>query len=319
MKNKDIHNPHDKLFRAAMQHPEVAREFLLAHCPPQILKYIDLNTVKVCPNSFIDEELKLLQSDVLLEATLIGSGGTIYILIEHQSWPDPTMPLRTRKYEVKICDSHFAKSKSKSGMPIPLILTIVFYTGKKPYNAPKTLCEMYGDNTELMREINQIQNPVIEVKSLAETELIKNLYSGTMEFIMRPQFRENVTQELPHIAQNLSQLVLEGQGHYVLQLLSYIAAIDNEKRGSHEIIEIIGNNLPSKSGENIVDFAEMLRDEGRQEGWQKGLLTGAHEANLKTAKQLLIDGVDPVFVVRATGLPIEEIRTLNKAQKILES
>ena len=366
MKNTDIHNPHDKLFRAAMQHPEVAREFLIAHGPPHILEHIDLNTVRLCPNSFIDDELKLSQSDVLLEAKLVDPAGHIYILIEHQTNPDPPMPLRSRQYEQGIFAHHERKLKTEPGCTVPVILTIIFYTGRKAYTAPRAIWQMCGDYTEMMRVINQEPHAVVEVKSLPEASLIKSLYSGTLEFIMRPQFREQISKELPHIAHNLNALVLEGEGPYVLQLLTYIAAVDSEKRAPQEIMQLIkssfssttgekimdfaemlrdegrqeimkqiNSKLSSNTGDKIVDFADMLRDEGRQEGWQKGRQEGrqegwqegrlkgwemgVYEANLKIAKRLLAEGSDPLFVARATELPLEQIQKLKSVSEILEN
>ncbi|MCX7115587.1 MAG: Rpn family recombination-promoting nuclease/putative transposase [Gammaproteobacteria bacterium] len=98
MTKNEINNPHDKLFRASMQYPEVAREFLETHLPLEIKNKIDFKTVVTCPNTFIDEELKLLQSDVLLKANIEEKEGYIYILAEHQSKPDQLMPFRLLKY-----------------------------------------------------------------------------------------------------------------------------------------------------------------------------------------------------------------------------
>ena len=38
-----IHNPHDKLFKASLKHPEVAKEFLTLYLPTHILKELDLS------------------------------------------------------------------------------------------------------------------------------------------------------------------------------------------------------------------------------------------------------------------------------------
>ena len=94
MSKSTLHNPHDKLFRAAMQYPEVAHEFLEMHLPEYIKKNLDFSSITTCPNTFVDEDLKLLHSDVLLKALVSGSKTYFYILAEHQSKPDPLMPFR---------------------------------------------------------------------------------------------------------------------------------------------------------------------------------------------------------------------------------
>ncbi len=52
---EDIHHPHDKFFREAMSHPEVARDFLAPYLPEDILKIVRLDTIKQEKNSYIDE------------------------------------------------------------------------------------------------------------------------------------------------------------------------------------------------------------------------------------------------------------------------
>ena len=97
MSNSIITSPHDKLFRASMQNPEVARDFLMAHLPADLTKKIDLKSIVVCPNTFIDEELLLTESDVLIKCTIDEKEGFIYILAEHQSTKDQLMPFRLTK------------------------------------------------------------------------------------------------------------------------------------------------------------------------------------------------------------------------------
>jgi predicted transposase YdaD len=59
--------PHDYYFRAAMIRPEVHKPFFEAHLPPAIRKQVDLNTFKLCKESFID---------IALWQQLTGIGGT---------------------------------------------------------------------------------------------------------------------------------------------------------------------------------------------------------------------------------------------------
>ncbi len=66
MSKSTLHNPHDKLFRAAMQYPEVVREFLEMHLPQEIKKNLDFNSISTCPNTLVDQDLKLLHSNLTM-------------------------------------------------------------------------------------------------------------------------------------------------------------------------------------------------------------------------------------------------------------
>ncbi len=67
-----IPTPHDAFFRASLQNPEVAREFVELYLPEHIKSQIDVQQLTPCPVTFVDEKLKLSHSDALLKTTLAG-------------------------------------------------------------------------------------------------------------------------------------------------------------------------------------------------------------------------------------------------------
>jgi predicted transposase/invertase (TIGR01784 family) len=60
-----ITNPHDRLFRETWSSRETAEDFLLHYLPAEILSGTDLNSLEICKDSFIEEELKDYYSDIL--------------------------------------------------------------------------------------------------------------------------------------------------------------------------------------------------------------------------------------------------------------
>ncbi len=49
--------PHDAVFKSFLRHPDTARDFIDIHLPAPLRKLCDLTTLKLEPNSFIDEDL----------------------------------------------------------------------------------------------------------------------------------------------------------------------------------------------------------------------------------------------------------------------
>lgn len=306
-KNK-ITNPHDKLFRASMHHPEVARDFLMTHLPSDIVNKVNLKTIIICPNTFIDEDLKLTESDVLIKCNFEEKEGYIYILAEHQSTQDLLMPFRLMKYLIKIWDYHQAHSKKKKVIPFPAIFPLVFYTGISSYKAPRSIWELCGEQSELMRKILSEPFHLIDLNTIPEKTLTDRMWSGTMEFLMRHRFRQHVTQEIQKIAQNINRLMLEEKGQFVLQLLSYIIAVDEEHRSIVELTTIIHDKLLPEVEKEIMSLAEQLKEEGK--------LEGKLEEKLETAHRLLDAGVEPAFVAKATELSLKTIKELQGKRKI---
>ncbi|MDQ2993481.1 MAG: transposase [Pseudomonadota bacterium] len=55
-----------------------------------------------------------------------------------------------------------------------------------------------------------------------------------------------------------------------------------------------------------MTLGERLIDRGHQKGLQEGLFKG----KLEVAQRLLAEGLDPTFVARITGIPLDEIKAL---------
>jgi predicted transposase/invertase (TIGR01784 family) len=89
-----ISNPLDALFRFTFSRPEHAVPLLRSNLPAELAQRIDWSTLALQPGSFVDPELGLRHTDLLFSATLDGHGALLYLLVEHQSTPDPLMVAR---------------------------------------------------------------------------------------------------------------------------------------------------------------------------------------------------------------------------------
>ncbi|AWT19649.1 hypothetical protein DMP75_15255 [Klebsiella michiganensis] len=90
--------PHDAIFRQMLTQKEVARDFLQLYLPAPFLSICDLNTLQQASGSFIEEDLRSSDSDILYSLQTRHGAGYIYALIEHQSSPDKLMAFRLMRY-----------------------------------------------------------------------------------------------------------------------------------------------------------------------------------------------------------------------------
>ena len=90
--------PHDAIFRQMLTQKEVARDFLQLYLPAPFLSICDLNTLRLASGSFIEEDLRSSDSDILYSLQTQHGAGYIYALIEHQSSPDKLMAFRLMRY-----------------------------------------------------------------------------------------------------------------------------------------------------------------------------------------------------------------------------
>jgi predicted transposase YdaD len=97
---------HDALFKSAFEHPSHAAGLFRHVLPPALAGAIDWTTLELQSGSFVDPTLRSRHSDLLFSARVDDRMVLLYVLLEHQSSNDPSMPLRSLDYAVCIWRRH---------------------------------------------------------------------------------------------------------------------------------------------------------------------------------------------------------------------
>lgn len=131
----DMHTAHDRLFRYVFSETEHARGLLAELVPSAVRDRIDWAPLRHLPGTFVAPELDQRHADVLFHVEIAGRPVLLYVLLEHQSQPDPIMPLRVLGYAVRVMEQHLREQGPKR---VPLVLPIVVHHGDKagPRRAP---------------------------------------------------------------------------------------------------------------------------------------------------------------------------------------
>jgi len=127
--NKTV-NPHDKLFRKVWSDKEVATDFLQNYLPVKVCNQIDLNTLKIAKDTFIEKELKAFYSDLLYTVDFQTGPGCVYLLFEHKSYADKLAPLQILEYMTQIWRLHL---KQHPGTPLPPVIPLLLYHGRNQW------------------------------------------------------------------------------------------------------------------------------------------------------------------------------------------
>ena len=94
--------PHDALFRRILSDPRLAAEVIQSALPPEVAACIDFGTLELLSGSFVDDDLRATQSDLVFSAMIAGREARLFVLVEHQSSPDALMPFRLLRYAVRV-------------------------------------------------------------------------------------------------------------------------------------------------------------------------------------------------------------------------
>jgi len=172
----------DALFKKILSKPESAKDFLTYYVPEKLLKQLDLSTIIVQPESYIEENLKKSFSDIVYEIkTKTKESAFIYVLLEHQSKPDRWMALRLWQYMLRLCERH--KSNKKTA-PLPLVYPIVFYNGKTKYNSARNLWDLFT-SPDLAKEILTSDYKLIDLQNTSDDEIKQKKHIALLEFFMK--------------------------------------------------------------------------------------------------------------------------------------
>jgi len=120
----EIHQPHDKLFKASFSDPVNAAAFLRWQLPDAVAGAIDWETLRLESGSFVDSHYRHSESDLLF-AACAESECCIYLLFEHLSTPDPALALRLLRYMVRIWEGILVGGASPPRLPVILPVVLV--------------------------------------------------------------------------------------------------------------------------------------------------------------------------------------------------
>ncbi|MFA6409041.1 MAG: Rpn family recombination-promoting nuclease/putative transposase [Gammaproteobacteria bacterium] len=282
---------HDRFFRSAMSNPNVMQEFFSENLPDNIKKIIDPGSIKPLSDSFIDDDLKLQITDLLFSANFYLEQGYIYLLIEHQSTPDPFIAFRIWKYVLAVMQRHLKEVDKKC---LPIVYPMIFYTGWKPHNYSTDFFDLFGKNKELARGIFTKPYCLVDLSRMQDARLRGALRYGVLARTMKHIWEDDFLPILKDLMGDLRKIEHFGEMSYIYTTLSYIVEAGAINK-PEEFREIIKNELAGIDEEKIMTIAEHYRLKGQEQALkavadqlrQEGLLSKKVEKILKLSKNTM--------------------------------
>jgi len=308
-----INNPHDKAFKNLLANASIAREFFQYHLPSEIKDLIDLNNISLRPNTYIDEALKETSSDVLYEVQIANEQGFLYVLFEHQSTVDKLMPLRILKYMISIWDEFV---KQNGDAPLPIIIPLVFYHGREPYDGPKDIRELIKAPQFLLDEVLFKAFYLIDSHDISDEECRERHWAGVVTFLMKNIFAKDVMIFLKTFLDIFKNHQHEEKAsNYFKVMLTYI--VNAGKINNPELfIKTLERELAEPTrGESMI-VAEALKQMGFKEGISQGISQGISKGIQKGESNLLLEQINEKFGFVSTKYE-QKIQVANPKQLLI--
>ncbi|WGL95808.1 Rpn family recombination-promoting nuclease/putative transposase [Arsenophonus nasoniae] len=304
MSKKFTPTPHDTIFKQFLSEKETAKEFFEIWLPDEIKSVCNLETIRAESSSFIDEEMKNYQSDILYSVSTIKGKGYLYLLIEHQSTPDKLIAWRLMRYSMAAMQKHLEAGHKK----LPLVYPILFYAGEKSPHPHSTYWLDCFNDSELAEKIYTKPFKLVDVTTLDDGEIMKHRRIALLELVQKHIRQRDMSELLHEIAKLLSyDYYTEKQA---VTMMNYLIQEGNAKNPIKFVTDIAKNSVKHK--EALMTIAQALRQDGIKEGMQKGIQEGEKKAAINIAKQMLDSGMKKMSVKKFTGLSDKELDKLTK-------
>jgi predicted transposase/invertase (TIGR01784 family) len=269
-------NIHDRFFKETLSHKEVARDFLENYLPQEVLRHLDLNTLKISKDTFVKGQREHY-SDLLYEVDLIGgSSGYIYLLFEHKSQHDPYVALQVLRYMVEIWS--LSINQRPNDERLPLIIPLVVYHGKK--KGKRVLFSELIDipSEELRVYVPGFDLPFYDLSPYSDIEIKGQII---LQLILSCLKAKNEPETLDHVVHIFNLLARLDESLSALEWIQVIFRYIIEVMDIEpDDIRRIAQSLPQGKKEVVMSLAERLRMEGEHIGIQKGRMEGMKEGEI---------------------------------------
>jgi predicted transposase/invertase (TIGR01784 family) len=143
------HQPHDRYARYALGIPQVASDLIRLSVPPAMFERIDMSTLTLGQESFVDEQMVKHLADVCYTAqSKNGASVRVNILFEHKSeQPETAIYFQFLRYIVQVHSSELKQSRKPT-----VVIPILLYHGSRPFKKER-MEDLFTDYSEEFREV----------------------------------------------------------------------------------------------------------------------------------------------------------------------
>ena len=276
-----ITNPHDSFFKEIFSRPEHARDFLQNYLPADLLRLLDLSSLKISKDTFVDPELQQHFSDLLYEVKLPNqSVALVYLLFEHKSYPEPYIAFQLLRYMTRIWEQLL-----KQKQPLAPILPLVLYHGRSRWTVSPHFRDLFDLPEALRPYFPDFSYQLYDLSRYDEEQLkgqiILQVVLRLLKYSLRPEINDRLSNTLALLRQLAEkQTVMEYLYVFVRYLSQGVDQVDET------VLQEAVMNLLDEGDEFMPTLAEKWKEEGIAIGLEQGREEGREEGREATLKIL---------------------------------
>lgn len=272
MEDAQLPTPHNNLFHYAFSHASAVRSLLETHLPTNITGILDLSTLTLQKDSFIDPRLRESHADLLYSVQMLRQGESqgdalVYILLEHKSQSDELTCFQLLRYIVRIWEQ-----RQREGQPLCPVVPLVIYHGETAWSAPRSVEELTGVPQELLDCSVRFSFPLLDLGQVPDESLATDPFLQSILNLLKYGRRRDLADRLERIFQWLlehgeTKFRKEHLDAIVVYIMATSVALPMET-----LTMTVQKIFPTQIEPGSI--ADQLLKKGREEGREEGELFG---------------------------------------------
>jgi hypothetical protein len=311
---------YDLVYKKLFSNKVYLKQLLSSFVAEPWVDEIDFSQSETVDKSFVTEDYRRQEADLIWKLRHRGKTFYLYLLIEFQSTVDRFMSLRMLSYICELyramIEERFGDGPYNSQKLLPPIFPLLLYNGQEHWTAPEQLSDLIEPliSTKFM--------PSFSYYKIAENEIAPEHLLEIGNLVSSLFFCETAdTRTIKACMDRIYQILKKAKGPELALFGSWVRhTFLGEDAESSAILVAEGVMIMLEEAvarRDKISFEEGMekgRQEGRQEGLELGLEKGAQQgredSRRETARRLKAMGMESALITAATDLSAEEIERL---------
>jgi predicted transposase/invertase (TIGR01784 family) len=265
-------NPHDRFFKQVMSNPATARDFVQNYLPADVVEHMELASLELSAESFVDAALQAHHTDLLFTLKLCdGNDGLIYLLFEHKSYADRLVAFQLLRYLVRVWE-HSLRQYDRL---IPII-PVVVYHGEFDWQIKPGFRWLVQAPDAFLRYVPEFEYSLCDLTGLDDAEIRGEIMLRVTLQVLKHILHNDFG---PRLAEALSLFGTLSRQHtgleYLETLLRYVSASARHIT-PEEMRKAVDQAFP-EGDELMATIAEQWVEQGMKQGLQQGMQQGMQQ------------------------------------------
>ncbi|MCB0116471.1 MAG: Rpn family recombination-promoting nuclease/putative transposase [Caldilineaceae bacterium] len=298
-----VSNPHDHFFRQMFSDQAILADFIESYLPADIVDNVDLGSLDLQKESFIDEELQEHQSDLLCRMKQRnGEDAFLYLLLEHKSYSDRWVALQLLRYKSRIWEA--VRTKGETLSPI---VPVVLYHGQPPWTAPRHLHELAHTPASWRPFVADFEYLLFDLARMGDANLVGRAPLLAALLALKHIFTAELEVQLVRIVRLLWGDANRQRALTYLEVIVRYATVSGKM--DEDTVKKTLRSAVQQGEKTMSTWIDKYMEQGLQQGLQQGLRQGAYRQIMLMLRHRFGD-IPTTLDTRLKLLTVEQLESL---------